>query len=135
MGDQIEALELRMERREKELISEIEQAKAAAVIERSRLEALHAQVTAAHSVLNWLCLCGLHPVFINIGDVTSVVCARHLSYLWSYQLTVQECREKDDQLLRFQTELTQLVNALRHWKHKSQISVVADTSVGAPVLV
>jgi outer membrane protein TolC len=58
MGDQIEALELRMERREKELISEIEQAKAAAAIERSRLEALHAQVTAARSVLNWLCLCG-----------------------------------------------------------------------------
>lgn len=46
---------------------------------------------------------------------------------------MQECREKDEQLVRFQQELAQLVNALRHWKHKSQISVVADASSGTPV--
>jgi ABC-type phosphate transport system auxiliary subunit len=46
---QIEALEVRMQRREKELMSAVEEAKAAAAVERSRLEALHAQVR--HTVL------------------------------------------------------------------------------------
>lgn len=44
MESQIEALEVRMQRREKELMSAVEEAKASAAVERSRLEALHAQV-------------------------------------------------------------------------------------------
>jgi hypothetical protein len=45
---------------------------------------------------------------------------------------LQECREKDEQLVRFQHELVQLVNALRHWKQQSQVSIAMDTS-GASV--
>lgn len=44
MESQIDALEVRLQRREKELLSAVDEAKAAAALERSRLEALHAQV-------------------------------------------------------------------------------------------
>jgi hypothetical protein len=44
----------------------------------------------------------------------------------------QECREKDEQLVRFQHELVQLVNALRHWKQQSQVSIATEAD-GASV--
>lgn len=47
MESQIDALEVRLQRREKELLAAVDEAKAAATLERSRLEALHAQVTYA----------------------------------------------------------------------------------------
>lgn len=47
MESQIDALEVRLQRREKELLAAVDEAKAAATLERSRLEALHAQVNNA----------------------------------------------------------------------------------------
>lgn len=44
MESQIAGLEVRMQRREKELMTAVEDAKSAAATERSRMEALHAQV-------------------------------------------------------------------------------------------
>lgn len=45
MEAQIDTLEIRLFRREKELMGAVEEAKTAAAIERSRLEAIHAQVS------------------------------------------------------------------------------------------
>jgi hypothetical protein len=67
---QITHLELRLARREGELMSALEQGRSASKIERARLEAIHAS----------------------------------------------ELREKDEQLVKFQTGLEQLVYALRQWQ-------------------
>jgi hypothetical protein len=47
MENQLNALELRMQRREGELMTAIEETKAAAAMERSRLAAIHSQVRCA----------------------------------------------------------------------------------------
>lgn len=65
MEAQIDTLEVRLFRREKELMGAVEEAKTAATIERSRLEALHAQVLICLSSrvmflpvdTNQICLC------------------------------------------------------------------------------
>lgn len=88
MESQIDALEVRLQRREKELLAAVDEAKAAAALERSRLEALHAQ----------------------------------------------ECREKDEQLVRFQQELVQLVTALRHWKQNAETPGL-DVKTAFPLFV
>ena len=44
MEAQIDTLEVRLYRREKELMGAVEEAKTAATLERTRLEAIHAQV-------------------------------------------------------------------------------------------
>mmetsp|Transcript_4901 Transcript_4901/g.8027 ORF Transcript_4901/g.8027 Transcript_4901/m.8027 type:complete len:94 (-) Transcript_4901:39-320(-) len=76
MEGALNALEQRLQRREKELMSAVEDTKAAAAVERARLESIHAQ----------------------------------------------ECREKDEQLVRFQQELVRLVSALKHWQQTSSNS-------------
>ena len=48
----------------------------------------------------------------------------------------QECREKDEQLARFQEELQHLVMALRQWQHlvkgsNINVSAIAGVGVGA----
>jgi len=74
---QVAHLELRLARREQELMSAIDEGRSSSKIERARLEAIHRQ----------------------------------------------ELREKDEQLVKFQSELEQLVYALRQWQliaHEAQ---------------
>ena len=71
MESQVQQLEIRLQRREQELAQVVSEGRSAHLMERARLEALHAQ----------------------------------------------ELRERDEQLVRFQNELEQLVYALRQWQH------------------
>lgn len=71
MEHQIQMLESRLNRRDSEMKSAVEEVKLSAKMERSRLQAIHDQ----------------------------------------------EMREKDEQLVRFQSELEQLVQAMKIWQH------------------
>lgn len=111
MEAQIDTLEVRLFRREKELMGAVEEAKAAAAIERSRLEAIHAQVSNpfVSGITYFVSVCTASILFIRCpiprhSDIT---------------ISLQEVREKDNQLVHFQQELVQLVTALRHWKERA----------------
>ena len=87
---QVAHLELRLARREQELMSAIEEGRSNSKIERARLEAIHRQ----------------------------------------------ELREKDEQLVKFQSELEQLVYALRQWQliaHEAQQQAVVNMPPPPPV--
>jgi len=71
MESSLAQVETRLQRRERELMSALEEGRTAAKMERARMDAIHAQ----------------------------------------------EIREKDEQLVRFQNELEQLVLALRQWQY------------------